>query len=154
MPVEKKHFVFTYMNNGQPEEQFDDVEVRGAIHPCVTCVAQTIIRNSSVRTSRQDPQEIEVQAFEITLQKGQPVRAKHPICVKVMPYQVELDGETYTKELDEELKVLPTEFHQFIKNQVADKPSLEESLQTAKHLIYELKEPILQFAERVKRQLQ
>lgn len=108
--------------------------------PNYKAAAEEALRNSKIRTSWKDPQEVSVKVEELKLKNGQIVVA-FSNTVKVMPYREEMKDEELNDLVQEELKGIPKSFHKLVSDMMYEHVQRESNYNRwifAENLISEL----------------
>lgn len=106
--------------------------------------AEKALRNSKIRTSWRDPQEVSVKVEQLKLKNGQIVVA-FSNTIKVMPYREEMTDEELNDLVQEELKGIPKSFHKFVSDMMYEHVQRESNYSKwtfAENLISELQSAI------------
>lgn len=110
--------------------------------PNYKTAAEEVVRNSNIKTSWKDPQEISVKVEELKLIKGE-IKVAFSNTVKVMPYREEMKNEELYDLIQEELEGIPESFHKLVNDMTYEHGESNHSQWIfAENLISELKSAI------------
>jgi hypothetical protein len=134
-------------------DYFEDVKVSGYLSKpdFAQQVAENAVRKAGMTTSRKCPNVVRVLVSELELVKGRVVR-KPVVAKQVVPPYEPLREQELEEILTMELKVLPVEFHSFVREESWDRGhsyGLEEVANIAKSLIASLAPPVRKYTERI-----
>lgn len=108
-----------------------------------------------LRSARKNPEKVLAEVYHLCVEKGA-IKKLFINSYMIQPPLAEMTHEEFIEEMEETLSALPKEFHRCVReflNNEDNSCRYEETLSSARNLVFRLKPAILEYTSNVKRGL-